>query len=85
MGLAEGKIMDMEYQETYRGQQIVVTTLKAGTDVWKAKAELLNAGHRIPVGEEMGDGYPSEDEARRAALAVAVGAIDRTRITKGKP
>jgi hypothetical protein len=84
VGLAEGKIMDMEYQETYHGQQIVVTTLKAGTDAWKAKAELLDAGHRIPVGE-MGDGYPSEDEAKRAAIAAAVGAIDRARITRGKP
>jgi hypothetical protein len=75
----------MEYEERYYGQRIVVTTLKQDAGGWKAKAELLDDGHRIPVGEEMGDGYPSEDEARRAAMLIAVGAIDRARISKGKP
>lgn len=75
----------MEYEEKYHGRRIVVTTLKPGSGGWKAKAELLDDGRRIPVGEETGDEYPSEDEARRAALSVAVGAIDRARISKGKP
>ena len=75
----------MEYEENYHGRRILVTTFKPGSGGWKAKAELLDDGRRIPVGEEMGEGYPSEDEARRAALSGAVGAIDRARIAKGKP
>jgi hypothetical protein len=75
----------MEYQETYRGQPIVITTMKQGASAWTAKVELLEGGSRIPVEQGMNDGYSSEDDARRAALSRAVGAIDRARISKGKP
>lgn len=75
----------MEYQETYHGQQIIVTTLQQAAGDWKSKAELLDAGRRIPVGGGSDDRHPSEEEARRAALSVAAGAIDRSRISRGKP
>jgi hypothetical protein len=76
----------MEYQETYHGQPIIVTTVKQGAGTWKSKAELLDSEqNRIPVEDGPDEVYPSEEEAKRAALSYASGAIDRTRISKGKP
>jgi len=76
----------MEYQETYHGQPIIVTTEKQRVGTWKSKAELLDSERgRIPVEDGLDEVYPSEDEARRAALSYAAGAIDQTRISKGKP
>ena len=75
----------MEYEEIYHGQRIIVTTLQQPEGDWKSKAELLDSGKRIPLGKTPDDRYPSEEEAKRAALSVAAGFIDRTRISKGKP
>lgn len=75
----------MEYEETYYGHRIIVTTLQQSTGDWKSKAELLDSGRRSRLGGGSDDRYPSEEEARRAALSVAAGAIDRTRIARGKP
>jgi hypothetical protein len=75
----------MEYEETYHGQRIIVTTLQQPEGDWKSKAELLDSGKRILLGKTSDDRYPSEEEAKRAALSIAAGAIDRTRISKGKP
>ncbi len=75
----------MEYEETYHGQRIIVTTLQQPEGDWKSKAELLDSGKRVPIGETSDDRYSSEEEAKRAALSIAAAAIDRTRISKGKP
>jgi hypothetical protein len=76
----------VEYEETYRGQRIIITTQQQADGGWKSKAELLDSGRRIAVGDVAADDrYHSEEEARRAALSVAVGAIDRTRTSRGKP
>jgi len=76
----------MEYHETYHGQPIIVTTAKQGAGNWKSKAELLDSDQkRIPVEEGAEEVYSSEEDARRAALSYAAGAIDRSRISKGKP
>jgi hypothetical protein len=75
----------MEYEETYHGQRFMVTTLQQPEGTWESKAELLESGKRILLGQTLDDRYLSEEEARRAALSVAAGAIDRTRISKGKP
>lgn len=75
----------MEYEETYHGQSIIVTTLQQPEGDWKSKAELLDSGKRVPLGETSDDRYPSEEEAKRAALSIATGALDRARISKGKP
>jgi hypothetical protein len=75
----------MEYEETYHGQRIIVTTLQQPEGDWKSKAELLDSGKRISLEKTPEDRYPSEEEAKRAALSVAAGAIDRTRILIGKP
>jgi hypothetical protein len=74
----------MEYEETYYGQRIIVTTTQQPEGDWKSKAELLDSGKKIPLGN-LDDRYPSEEEAKRAALSFAAGAVDRTRIRKGKP
>jgi hypothetical protein len=75
----------MEHEETYHGQRIIVTTLQQAAGDWKSKAELLDAGRRIPLGTRSDERYPSEEEARRAALSAAAGEIDGTRISRGKP
>jgi hypothetical protein len=75
----------MEYEETYYGRRIIVTTMKQAAGEWKSKAELLRFGLRIPLEGESDSLYPSEQEARRAALSTAAAAIDRGRISRGKP
>jgi hypothetical protein len=75
----------MEYKETYYGRQIIITTLKQPDGCWRSRAELLDSGRRIPLGKDFYECYPSEEEAKRNALSIAAGAIDRTRIAKGKP
>jgi hypothetical protein len=75
----------VEYEETYHGQRVIVTTQQQAAGDWTSKAELVDAGRRIPLpgGEE--DRHASEEDARRAALSVAAGAVDRARISRGKP
>jgi hypothetical protein len=75
----------MEYEDTYRGQRIIITTLQQPDGDWKSKAELLDSGNRVPHEMTSDERYPSEEEAKRAALSIASDAIDRTRISKGKP
>ena len=75
----------MEYEETYQGQRIIVTTLQQSEGDWTSRAELLDSGRRIPVAGGSDNRYQSEEEARQAALSMAAGAIDRARISTGKP
>jgi len=75
----------MKYEETYHGQRIIVITFQQPEGDWKAKAELLDSGKRIALEKTPEDRYSSEQEAKRAALSVAAGAIDQTRTSKGKP
>jgi hypothetical protein len=75
----------MEYEEAYHGQRIIITTLQQAAGDWKSKAELLDAGRRISLRTSSDDRYPSEEEARLAALSAAAGEIDGTRISRGKP
>lgn len=73
----------MEHEETYHGKRIIITTLQHKTGGWESKADLLDSGKRIPLWRGS-DVYLTEEEARLAALSAAAGAIDRTRISKGK-
>ena len=76
----------MEYEETYKGQRIVITTSQLGGGEWTAQASLLDSGGgKTPIVSSLEQRYLSEDEAKQAALSVAAGAIDRTRISRGKP
>lgn len=75
----------MEYEETYYGQRVIVTTLQRPDGGWVARAELLDSGGRRPIVESSDDAYPSEEAAREAAFSVAVSVVDRGRISRGKP
>lgn len=75
----------MEYEESYHGRRIIVTTRQATAGAWTSEAELLDAGQRASLAGGYEDVYGSEEEARRAALSAAVAAIDRARASRGKP
>jgi hypothetical protein len=75
----------LEYNEIYHGKSVIIATLQQAGGNWKSKAELLDSEKRIPIWISQDELYSSEEEARRAAMSGAAGAIDRTRITRGKP
>ena len=75
----------MEYEESYQGRRIIVTTKQVMADTWTSWAELLDAGHRVFLAGGSKDAYASEEEARRAAFSAAAAAIDRARASRGKP
>lgn len=75
----------MQYEETYYGYRVIVTTFQQSEGDWKSKVELLDSGKRVPLGKTLDERYSSEEEAKRAALSTAAGVIDRIRISKGKP
>jgi hypothetical protein len=76
----------MEYEESYRGQRIIVTTAQHVPGSWNAKADLPDSRLSAVSPEEFPqEGYPSEEAAKRAALSAAAGAIDRSRTSRGKP
>jgi len=75
----------VEYKEIYHGKSIIITTIQQADGGWKSKAELTDSGKRISLWIESKERYSSEAEARKVALSFALGAIDRTRITRGKP
>jgi hypothetical protein len=75
----------MKYEETYYGHRIVVTTAKSSGGRWTSKAELVDTPPGSPSAHDADADFASEDEARRAALSKAAGAIDRGRTGKGKP
>jgi len=85
IGAAVGGESSMEHEEAYHGQRIIVTTQQHAEGDWTSKAELLESGRRVPVEAGSNNRYSSEEEARQAALSSAAGAIDRARISKGKP
>jgi len=74
----------VEYEETYYGHRIIVTTLQQSTGDWKSKAELLDSGRRSPW-VRLGRSVPLGRRSPARGLSVAAGAIDRTRIARGKP
>jgi hypothetical protein len=75
----------MKHEETYYGHRIVVTTTKNSGGRWTSKAELADPPPGATSAHEADADYDSEDEARKAALSKAAGAIDRGRTGKGKP
>jgi len=75
----------MEHEETYHGQRVIITTLQQPDGDWTSRAELLDSGRRTPVAGASDNRYHSEEEAKQAALSMAAAAIDRTRISRGKP
>jgi hypothetical protein len=75
----------MEYEESYQGRRVIVTTEQEPAGAWTSRAELLDAGRRAPLSGGSENVYASEEEARRAAFSAAAAAIDRARASQGKP
>ena len=75
----------MKYEEMYHGQRIVVTTVQQAEGDWTSQAEVLESGLRVPSLPGSENRFKSEEEAKQAALSAAAEAIDRTRISRGKP
>jgi hypothetical protein len=75
----------VEYEESYYGRRIVVTTEPAEKGAWTSRAELLDDEGRVSSTAEVGRQFASEDDALRAALSAAAGVIDRARTSRGKP
>ena len=44
----------VEYEETYHGRRIIITTLQHAEGDWTSKAELLDSGGRLPVAGDDG-------------------------------
>ncbi|MGZ4864668.1 MAG: hypothetical protein ACXV5H_07330 [Halobacteriota archaeon] len=74
----------MEYEEKYHGRRIIITTEQQADGEWTSHAALVDSGERTPVAPPA-ERYKLKEEDRQAALAVAAEAIDRTRISTGKP
>jgi hypothetical protein len=75
----------MEYEESYRGIPILLTTTQVPAGGWSSEAVLLEGEQRVDVTGISEVVYESEEAARRAALSAAAGAIDRARASRGKP
>jgi hypothetical protein len=81
----------MEYIETYKGHRITVTTTRDPNGRWKAAARIGAPGDKTisaalePTESPDGKPFRSEEDAKAAALRAAVTAIDRSRVSVGKP
>ena len=75
----------VEYEESYRGVPIILTTTQVPAGGWSSEAVLLEPERRVKVAGVSEVVYESEEAARRAALSAAAGAIDRARASRGKP
>jgi hypothetical protein len=75
----------VEYEETYQGRRVVVTTAQETEGTWTSQVEFLDDGERVPVADAAQQTYASEDEARLAGFSAAAAAIDRARASRGKP
>jgi hypothetical protein len=75
----------MEYEESYQGRRVIVTTKQEPAGAWTSRAELLDAGQRVPLIGGSKNVYASEEEARHEAFSAAAAAIDRARASRGKP
>jgi hypothetical protein len=75
----------MQYQEFYHGEPITVSTRERTPGAWTSLAELVIGGRIVQLTGGPEQEYPSEDDARRAAVSAAAAAIDRARAGHGKP
>jgi hypothetical protein len=81
----QGYNHEMEYEESYQGRRIIVTTKQGRAGGWTSAAEFMDAEHRVSRASGSEGVYASEEEARRAAFSAAAAAIDRARASRGKP
>ena len=75
----------MQHEEFYHGERITVSTQKRTPGAWTAIAEFAIGGRIVRLAGGPEQEYPTEEEARRAAVSAAAAAIDRTQAGRGKP
>ncbi len=76
----------METEHTYHGRRILVSTQSHGPTDWTSTSELLlEDGRKEQVPRSSPRHYASEEEAIQSALSDAAAAVDRSRVTRGKP
>ena len=85
-----GDVRTMEFVEHYKGHLITVTTAHASDGGWTASARIVMSGDKTVTVEPDpadtgGNSFRSEEDAKLAALKAAVTAIDRSRVSIGKP
>ncbi len=74
----------MRYEESYQGERVVLTTTQLADGAWTWEAEIGNAP-TVFVANDSGNTYGREEDAQSAARSAAAAAIDRARISRGKP
>ena len=74
----------MRYEESYKGERVVLTTTQIADGTWTWEAE-IGGGPTVSLADAPGITYSSEEDARSAARSAAAAAIDRARISHGKP
>jgi hypothetical protein len=85
VAVTRGYGREMGHEEVYQGHTIVVTTREDTAGSWSYAVVIRDDGRKLPLVDSGKHRYASEEEARRAASSAAAVAIDRTRITRGKP
>jgi hypothetical protein len=75
----------VQYEESYQGRRVFVTTSQTTTGTWTSEAEIVDGGQKVSIANTSGHTYGTEDEARRAARSAAAATIDRARASRGKP
>lgn len=77
---------EVEHNETYQGYRLIVTSSEERPGSWTYRVDILCDGERHRLLSNTAEvRYASAEEARRAALSAAAGAIDRMRASRGKP
>jgi hypothetical protein len=74
----------VRYEESYQGQRVVLTTTQLADGAWTWEAEIGDAPG-VLLANGPGTTYGREEDAQSAARSAAAAAIDRSRISRGKP
>jgi hypothetical protein len=74
----------VRYEESCQGERVVLTTTQLADGAWTWEAEIGEAPG-VLVANDSGTTYGREEDAQSAARSAAAAAIDRSRISRGKP
>jgi hypothetical protein len=74
----------VRYEESYQGERVVLTTTQLADGAWTWEAEIGDTPG-VLLANDRGNRYGREEDAQSAARSSAAAAIDRSRISRGKP